>query len=420
MVEPFSEAKGESVAMNESQVELGAGERDERIIELERQVKELSTLAAVSQAINSNLGTGRVLHTVLDEAVCALEAEAGTLWTIDEAQGEIVPQVAEGFAASTVLTVRLKRGEGIVGRVVESGEGELIADAQSDPRWAGRVDADTGFVTRSIVCAPLACHGNTIGCLQLINKNESRLFEESDLQLLNALGAQAALVIDNARLLERSLALANSLREAWKGTLDALTAALSTRDTDTQSHCYRTVELAVWLARKLEIPATELPSLARGALLHDIGKIGIPDMILLKPGPLTDAERQVMQQHSVLGYEMLRPIASLQDSLAVVLYHHEDYDGTGYAEGLKGDDIPRGARIFHVADVYDALTQVRPYKPAWTHEQAMAELRRFSGIRYDPEVITAMEQMTPDISDWIRELESFSPETQQLLGLGME
>ena len=391
-----------------------------RITELERQVKELSTLVEVSRAINSNLGTGRVLHTVLEQAVSALEAEGGTLWTVDEEGAQIVPEVVEGPAEESMLHVRLKRGEGIVGRVVEAGTGELIEDAQRDPRWAGRVDADTGFVTRSIVCAPLTAHGKTIGCLQLINKNEDRLFETSDLQLLTALGALAALVLDNARLLERTMALAHSLCEAWKGTLDALTAALSTRDTDTQTHCYRTVELAVLLARRLNVADSEIPALARGALLHDIGKIGIPDTILLKPGPLTPEERAEMQRHSQIGFDMLRSIASLQDALPLVLHHHEDYDGTGYPHGLKGEDIPRAARIFHVADVYDALTQERPYKQAWTHGQAMEELLRYSGTRYDPDVLGAMQQISTEEVDWIHKLQNFTSATQQLLGQGME
>lgn len=394
--------------------------QESRIMELEQQVKELSTLVEVSRAINANLGTGLVLETVLEQALSAIEAEAGTLWTLDEEALQIVPQVAEGPAADSVMSVRLKCGEGIVGRVVESGTGELISDAQTDPRWAGRVDAGTGFVTRSIVCAPLTSHSTTIGCLQLVNKNEGRYFEESDLQLLTALGAQAALVIDNARLLERTRALAHSLGEAWKGTLDALTAALSSRDTDTQAHCYRTVELMVFLSRTMGLPESEIPALARGALLHDIGKIGIPDEILLKPGRLTDEERAAMQEHSRIGYEMLSPIASLQDALSIVHFHHEDYDGSGYPKGLKGEEIPKGARIFHVADVYDALTQPRPYKNAWTHDEAMEELRKFTGTRYDPEVMAAMEQITLEKAEWIRGLESFSLETQALLGQGME
>ena len=151
-------------------------------------------------------------------------------------------------------------------------------------------------------------------------------------------------------------------RQAWAGTLDALTSALSARDSDTQTHCYRTVELAVALAREMQLPTEEVAAIARGALLHDIGKIGISDTILLKPGELSCDERTEIQRHSRLGHDMLQHIPFFADALPIVLYHHECYDGSGYPDGLCGEAIPRGARIFHVVDLYDALTQERPYK----------------------------------------------------------
>jgi putative nucleotidyltransferase with HDIG domain len=310
----------------------------------------------------------------------------------------------------------MKPGEGIVGRVIQTGVGDLVADAQKDPRWADRVDTATGFVTHSVVSAPLTSHTRTIGCLQLVNKRDSRFFEPSDLELLTALGAQAALVIENSRLLDQTRALARRLQEAWTATLDALTSALAIRDHETKAHCHRTVELTVLLARRLGVPEAELPAIARGALLHDVGKIGIPDHILLKPGSLTPEERETMRQHVKLGYDVLQHIPFFRDAMPVVLYHHEGYDGTGFLRGLKGEDIPLGARIFHVADVYDALISERPYKPAWSHEKALAELRLDAGRRSDARVVDALEQLTPEEVDWIRNLQDFSPATRELLG----
>jgi HD-GYP domain-containing protein (c-di-GMP phosphodiesterase class II) len=161
---------------------------------------------------------------------------------------------------------------------------------------------------------------------------------------------------------------------------------------------------------------TDIPTIARGALLHDIGKIGISDQILFKPAGLTSEERAVMKQHVRLGYDMLRHIGFFHDALPVVLYHHEEYDGTGYPEGLVGDDIPQAARIFHVVDSYDALTQQRPYKTAWTHDDTLAELKRFAGVRYDPAVVAALERLGPEVTERIRNLRSFSPATRVLLG----
>jgi putative nucleotidyltransferase with HDIG domain len=198
--------------------------------------------------------------------------------------------------------------------------------------------------------------------------------------------------------------------------LEALTSALAARDYDTQSHCYRTVELTVALARVLGVDEDDLPAMARGALLHDIGKIGISDNILFKPGALTPQERETMKSHARLGHEMLRHIPFFQDALPIVLHHHEQYDGSGYPLGLSGQQIPRGARIFHVVDLYDALTQERPYKSAWTHEAAIAEVQRLSGRQCDAEVVTALAALNPEITARIRNLRDFSPDVRELLG----
>lgn len=388
-------------------------------IELQRQGRELTTLLEASRAINAQLDSAHVLATVLQEALKAMDAEAGTLWTLEASETIIVPQAAEGPVGPAILHIRMQPGEGIVGRVIQTGRGEMVADAQADARWAGRVDTTTGFITRSIICAPLICQNEVIGCLQLINKQSGSLFAPSDLEWLTALGAQAALVVVNSRLLAQTMALAHRLRGAWMGTLDALTSALATRDEDTKSHSYRTVELAILVAQRLGVAECELPSIARGALLHDIGKIGIPDNILLKRGSLTMAEMDIMKQHVRLGYEMLQPIFFFRDAMPIVLYHHEAYDGSGYLQGLKGDAIPLGARIFHVVDVYDALTQQRPYKPAWSHEAALAEIKRFSGLAYDPHVVDAILRLTPDEAHYIHDLTTFSLKTQDFLGSGI-
>lgn len=395
---------------------LHSAEPQSRIAELEHRVRELSCLLEVSRVVNVEWELDKVLATVLQQAIAVIEAEAGTLWIVEEPEHTIIPRVVEGPAAPTLTHIHLNAGEGIVGRVIQSRRGELIQDAQRDERWAGRVDEATGFTTRSIICAPLIGRNGGIGCLQLVNKLSGHLFQQSDLELLTALAAQTALVIENSRLLDQTLALAKSLREAWTGTLDALTAALAARDNDTQTHCFRTVELTLLLARRLGIAEAELPAIARGALLHDIGKIGIPDAILLKPARLTPEEHAIIQQHVKLGCEMLQHIPFFADAMPIVRYHHEDFDGNGYPQHIMGEDIPRGARIFHVVDGYDALTNERPYKEAWPHDVAIAELKRYAGSRYDPEVVAVMERLTEEEVTRIRSLDGFPPATREMLG----
>jgi putative nucleotidyltransferase with HDIG domain len=390
-----------------------------RTAELQRQVRELSTLLEVSRVINRDLDPDRVLRTVLEQAMQVLEAEAGTLWSLEEKGTAILPMVAFGPAADAIRTIRIRPGQGIVGAVIQTGIGDLVADVRQDPRFANWVDRTTGFVTRSIVSAPLHGKTGTIGCLQLVNKSEGRYFSQSDLDLLTALGAQAALVIENSRLLEETRALSRSLQEAWTGSLDALTAAMATRDEDTHGHCQRTVELSILLARRLGVPEEEIPALARGALLHDVGKIGIPDSILFKPGRHTPEEREIMKRHVKLGHDMLVHIDFFRDAMPVVLYHHENYDGTGYVAGITGAEIPVGARIFHAVDVYDALTSERPYKKAWTHEEAVAELQRNAGTHFDPAVVEALARLAEEEIQLIRNLHGFPEETRLLLGAGI-
>jgi putative nucleotidyltransferase with HDIG domain len=257
--------------------------------------------------------------------------------------------------------------------------------------------------------APLLWQDTALGAVCVDNGSGHAVFTEDDLRLMLMVGQYAAMAVANQQLQEE-------MRAAWTGALEALTSALASRDSDTQSHCYRTVELAIALARKLEIPDIELPAIARGALLHDIGKIGISDNILFKPGALTPEERAQMKGHARLGHEMLRHIRFFQDALPIVLHHHENFDGSGYPVGMSGEHIPRGARIFHVVDIYDALTQSRPYKEAWTHEAAIAELHGQAGSQCDPEVVAALESLDPEVTARIRDLHDFSPDVRELLG----
>jgi PAS domain S-box-containing protein len=184
-----------------------------------------------------------------------------------------------------------------------------------------------------------------------------------------------------------------SLRQAYDQTIEGWSRAMDLRDKETEGHTRRVTEITVLLARSLAIPEDEIVHLRRGALLHDIGKMGVPDAILLKPGPLTDAEWAIMRQHPALAYEMLLPIAYLRPALDIPYSHHEKWDGTGYPRGLKGEQIPLAARIFAVADVWDALRSSRPYRPAWPEARVRDHILALSGAHFDPRVVTAFLQL---------------------------
>lgn len=182
-----------------------------------------------------------------------------------------------------------------------------------------------------------------------------------------------------------------SLEHSYDAALQGWARALDLRDHSTEQHTSRVADLAIDLAREMGFTEPDLTYIRRGALLHDIGKMGIPDSILLKPGPLSEAEWAIMRQHPRYAFELLEPITHLKPALDIPYCHHERWDGSGYPRGLRQDAIPLTARIFAVADVWDALTSDRPYRPAWGPEQALAFLRDQSGVQFDPAVVVVFE-----------------------------
>jgi putative nucleotidyltransferase with HDIG domain len=188
---------------------------------------------------------------------------------------------------------------------------------------------------------------------------------------------------------DRLEALRRDLDLAYDATIEGWSRALDLRDNDGQGHAQRVAAMAVHLARTMGIGDADLVHVRRGALLHDIGKICVPDRILLKPGPLTEEEWFVMRQHPTAAYEMLSPVSHLSEALDIPYCHHERWDGSGYPRGLKGTEIPPAARVFAVVDVWDALRSNRPYRPAWPADRALEHIQSLAGTHFDPDVVRA-------------------------------
>ncbi len=235
---------------------------------------------------------------------------------------------------------------------------------------------------------PLIAKGQVKGVLEVYLRT-ARTIDQDRLEFLEALAGQAAIAIDNSSLSEQLKDSNTEISIAYDATLEGWAKALELRDRETVGHAQRVIEMTLRVANKLGLNGETLQHIRRGALLHDIGKMGIPDSILLKPGPLSPDEWAIMRQHPVHAYEMLKTIDYLSPALEIPYCHHERWDGNGYPRGLKGKNIPLSARIFAVVDVWDALTSDRPYRPAWPEKQALEYIQRESGQHFDPEVVSA-------------------------------
>jgi len=243
-----------------------------------------------------------------------------------------------------------------------------------------------GFV--SYYGIPLLAKGQVQGVLEIFKR--SLLKPDADwLRFLEMLGGQAAIAIDNASLFSNLQQSNTEITSAYDATIEGWSRALDLRDHATEKHTKSVVEKTMELATQLEIPSADLIHLRRGATLHDIGKMGIPDRILHKPGPLTDDEWGIMRQHPQFARNLLAPIEYLRPAMDIPCFHHERWDGSGYPSDLKGEEIPLPARLFAVVDVFDALTSDRPYRKAWPIQDALKHLKEQAGKLFDPKMTTA-------------------------------
>ena len=345
----------------------------------------------------------------------AIDAEAQSIWLVEEGTGNIACRFATGPGAEQVKQVTVSAGEGIVGSTVSRQESLLIADAQRDERHSRRAQQKTGMITRSLMSVPLVRGGKAIGAMQALNKQSAREnsnggadaesvpFTHDDLELLRSIADIAALCIENARLYA-------DLEHSYDETLETLAAALDTRDHETQGHSRRVVEYTARLATEIGLRDSEIGVIRRGALIHDIGKIGVPDAVLNKPGPLSLDEQREMARHPETGYAMLRSIPHLRREARIVLTHQERWDGTGYPFGLHGTDIPLESRLFAIADTLDAITSDRPYRGAQPFHIARQVISGESGRQFDPFLVSAFLRI--DENEWLAIRERVNAETR--------
>jgi putative nucleotidyltransferase with HDIG domain len=330
---------------------------------------------------------------ILKEAAKHIHADAVALLALDPKTKTLNFVDGYGFRFDTFQYTHLQLGEGFAGQVALKKQIIDIRNLQEDPQAFSHASnfENEGFM--SYLGTPLIARGEIKGVLEIFQR---RAFEPDVewLNILETISNQIAIAIDNALLVE---VLKNSNEElgvAYNATIEGLSRALELRDRETQGHTLRVTAMALQLARKINVFSEfDLVHIRRGALLHDIGKMGIPDSILLKPGRLTPEEWKIMQLHPIYADEILFQIEHLKPALDIPRYHHEKWDGNGYPSRLKGEQIPIAARIFSIVDVFDALTSDRPYRDAWSREQALEYIQSQSGIHFEPAIVSVFMEM---------------------------
>jgi HD-GYP domain-containing protein (c-di-GMP phosphodiesterase class II)/integral membrane sensor domain MASE1 len=357
-----------------------------------RQLDHLQALHRIDQAIAGSMDLRTTLNVLLENVLTQLKSDAASVLLLDPQRQMLEYAAGRGFRTGLVQTARIRLGEGLAGRVALERRAVQAHDAKrvQENRQLAALWAREGFA--AYFGLPLIAKGQVKGVLEVFHRTAHTAGPEW-VDFLETLAGQAAIAIDNNGLfdgLQRSNA---ELIMAYEATLEGWSRAMDLRDKETEGHSQRVTEITVRLAIILGVPDSALAQVRRGALLHDIGKLGVPDQILLKPGKLTDEEWVIMRSHPQLAYDLLSPITYLKPALDIPYCHHEKWDGAGYPRQLKGDEIPLPARVFAVADVWDALGSDRPYRPAWPRQKIVVYMREQSGTHFDPRVLEAFLTM---------------------------
>ena len=351
------------------------------ITERKQRDHEQQVIANLSAAMRTAPTLAEMLPIIAEQSARLLQADAVTVEIIDPASGESVVEAALGDWHA-LLGARQAPGTGLNAVILRTGQPYLAADLAEEPD-AIYPEALRGSI-RGCAGLPLIAQEKLIGFLWIGRK---KTILQGEMRLLNTIADITANAIRRATLHEQTRHDAAELARTYESTLEGWARTLQLRDRETEQHAQNVVELTLRLARAFGLDEAQLVHIRRGAILHDIGKMGVPDAILRKPGPLTDEEWAVMRQHPQYAYDLLEPIEYLHPVLEIPYCHHEKWDGSGYPRGLKGEAIPLAARIFAVVDVWDALRSDRPYRPAWSEAQALEYIRGQSGSGFDPQVV---------------------------------
>jgi len=353
---------------------------------------KLDLILDVTRRLMSITDLDALLRDMATVTTQLLDADRATIFIVDRDRAEIWSKVALGTGAGEI---RQAIGVGIAGIVAATGERINIADAYNDPRFNPEPDHRTGYRTKTLLTFPMTGqNGRVIGVFQVVNKNGGP-FSPDDEDTLSSLGASAAVAVENAQLVAEQ-------RRLWTTLIETLAVTIDARDQQTAGHSQRVTRYAEVIGRGLGLEGIELEKIRAAALLHDYGKIAVRDQFLMKPGKLDQAEFEYMKVHAEKTGEFLAHLVfpqDMRDVPVIAAQHHERMDGKGYPRGLPAERILLGARIVAAADVFDALTAPRYYKPAYTLERTLEIMDGMAGDHLDPTVVSAVRRNVHDL-EW--------------------
>lgn len=312
----------------------------------------------------------------------ALNASVSSLFLLDEKSQELLLKCTDGPAEKQLRRFQINNQSGITGWVARNGRPLIVNDADKDSRFNRLIDEVYGLDTRSIICAPMIVRHKVTGVIKVINKSGGADFSEPDLKTLVEVANMAALAIENVRLNE-------CLQDSYKSTINALVSLADAKETTGGGHSKRVAKYALMGATSLSLSEEEKQTIEYAAILHDIGKLAVPDSVLNKSDTLTYEERRIMRSHAEIGYNLLKEVPFLEEASRLILCHHERYDGKGYPNGLKGKAIPIGARLIAVADAFDNMTIEHAYRAALSKKHAFTELTKNAGTQFCPVAVKA-------------------------------
>jgi putative nucleotidyltransferase with HDIG domain len=349
-----------------------------RLLSENIRMRALMPLFEVSKEIIGEVDPERLLKLIVGFAVKEAKADKVCLALIDEITERLQVKEHYNLTEDFISQFDEKYGVHIARYILENKRPFVISPGARMP------EAFEDFRSRehilSGVCVPLAVRSAIIGFFCIGRTVDEQPFTASEVELVSVLSDHTAAAIDNARLYEK-------LERSYLSTIVTLSGVVEAKDLYTDKHMKDIAEYSVEIAKKLNLSEKEIENIRKAALLHDLGKVSVPDNILMKEGKLTEDEMEIIKRHPSTGAKMIEPVEPLRHAREIIKHHQECYDGSGYPDGLKGEDIPLGARIVAVADAFGAMTTTRPYRKALSAEQAVLELKKYSGIQFDPEIV---------------------------------